>query len=293
MLDRTVFTTHLRRGTAPVLVVLALVCAGALWAFERPFREYPGMEYNDFPLPPDYQEKTEFVFARLMHPDYMGGGLGGFGFGRGRRRGGGDWSRGYAWWTNDYPRAERHLLEALRRLTRAHVRSVEQPVNLDDGDDVFDWPLLYANVNSWSLTEPQIAKLREYLLRGGFLICDDLWGDRAWSMFMETMSRVLPGRAPVEMENPNPAFHSVYDLDQRYQIPGEWSLRSGIPYMNGGIVPHWRAVNDDRGRLVVAIWVNNDTGDSWEWADSPRYPERYSALGIRMAVNHMIYAMSH
>ncbi len=266
-----------------------LVCAGALFAFERPFREYPGMEYSDFPLPPDYQERTEFVFARLMHPDVpstYGG------FGRGRLRGG-DWTQGYTWWTNDYPRADRHLLVALRRLTRVHVRSVEQPVNLDDGDDVFDWPLLYANVNTFSLTEPQIAKLREYLLRGGFLICDDVWGEDSWNVFMTTMSRVFPERSPVEIENNDSVFHSVYNLDQRHQIPGEWSLRSGVPYLNGGVVPHWRGIYDEKERLVVAMWVNNDTADSWEWADSPHYPERYSALGIRMAVNHVIYAMTH
>jgi hypothetical protein len=63
--------------------------------------------------------------------------------------------------------------------------------------------------------------------------------------------------------------------------------------MNGGVDPHWRGIYDGKGRLVVAIWFNNDTGDSWEWADAPEYPERYSALGIRMAVNHMVYAMTH
>ena len=45
--------------------------------------------------------------------------------------------------------------------------------------------------------------------------------------------------------------------------------------------------------LMVAIWFNNDTGDSWEWTGAPEYPERYSALGTRMAVNHVVYAMTH
>ena len=266
------------------------LCMSVLWAFERPFREYPGQEYNDFPLPPDYQEKTEFVFARLMHPDATGY----FGFGR-RGRGGfrSDWTQGYAWWTNDYPRADRHLLVALRRLTRVHVRSAEQPVNLDDGNDVFDWPILYANTNSWDLTDSQVKKLREYIDRGGFLICDDIWGESAWQTFTRVLSRAFPDRSVIEIPDGDPVFHAVYDLDKRYQIAGQWSLRSGVPYLNGGIVPHWRGVYDDKQRLVVAIWYNNDTGDSWEWADAPEYPERYSALGIRMAVNHVIYAMTH
>jgi hypothetical protein len=277
-----------RRRSRPFICLGLLACAGGIFAFERPFREYRGMEYSDFALPADYQERTEFVFARLMHPDAQNTG----GFGRGRRRGG-DWTQGFTWWTNDYPRADRHLTIALRRLTRVHVRSVEQPVNLDDGDDAFDWPFLYANVNSFSLSEPQIVKLREYLLRGGFLVCDDVWGEDAWNSFMATMSRVFPDRPPVEIEDKDPVFHSVYNLDERHQIPGEWSLRSGVPYLNGGSVPHWRGIYDDKQRLMVAMWVNSDTADSWEWADSPHYPERYSALGIRIAVNHMIYAMSH
>ncbi|HLI82484.1 MAG TPA: DUF4159 domain-containing protein [Bryobacteraceae bacterium] len=97
----------------------------------------------------------------------------------------------------------------------------------------------------------------------------------------------------VEVPDGDPAFHTVYDLEHRYQISGQWSLGSGIPYLNGGVIPHWRAIYDDRQRLQVAIWVNNDTGDSWEWADDPSYPERYSALGIRIAVNYVVYAMTH
>jgi hypothetical protein len=107
------------------------------------------------------------------------------------------------------------------------------------------------------------------------------------------MERVYPGRSIDELENSDPAFHTVYDLDHRYQISGQWSLRSGIPYLNGGVVPHWKGIYDDQKRMVVAVWVNNDTGDSWEWADDPTYPERYSALGIRVTVNHLIYAMTH
>ena len=103
---------------------LALLCA--VYAFQRPFKEYPAVEYNDFPLPPDYQEKTEWVFARLMFP---GGPLDGY-----RGRFDGDFRLGLSLWTQDYPRADRHFVQAVRRLTRLHVRSVEQPVLLEDGD---------------------------------------------------------------------------------------------------------------------------------------------------------------
>lgn len=266
-------------------LLCCLLWAPALHAFQRAFREYPGTEYEDFSLPPDYQVPADFVFARLMYPE----GRGGFDFRRG-----GNWEEGRTQWTNDYPRADRHLLLAIRRLSRVDARSVEQPVNLNDGDDVYNWPFLYAaRAGFMRLTDAQTAKLRGFIDRGGFFIADDTWGDSEYQGVVEAMERVYPGRTIDELENGDPAFHTVYDLDHRYQISGQWSLRSGIPYLNGGVVPHWKGVYDDRRRMVAAVWVNNDTGDSWEWADDPTYPERYSALGIRMMVNHLVYAMSH
>jgi len=266
-------------------LALGLVLVGGLCAFQMPFREYAGQEYNDFPLPPDYQQKTEFVFARLMYPQ---GDWGIFGwlwrF---------DWRQGRSAWTNDYPRSDRHFVLALRRLTRVQVRSVEQPVSLDDGDDIYNWPFLYCvGPNQMNLNEAETKKLRDYLARGGFLLGDDFWGATDWAYFQRNMSRLLPGRPIVELQDDDPIFHTVFDLTQRYQVSGAWSL-GGMPYLNGGRDPHWRAIYDDKGRVIVAVLFNHDTGDSWEWADDPGYPERYSALGIRTGVNYVVYAMTH
>ena len=92
---------------------------------------------------------------------------------------------------------------------------------------------------------------------------------------------------------PTPIFHTVYDLDDRYQVPGQWALRRGTTYRADGEHPHWQGIYDDHHRVMVAISFNSDLGDSWEWADDPSYPERYSALGIRIGVNYVTYAMTH
>jgi hypothetical protein len=265
-------------------LVLVFAVLGTLYAFQQPFRQYPGQEYATFDLPADYREKTEFQFARLMYPPHPSIGL---------TRTRGPWQNGWASWTNDYPRADRHFTLAVRRLTRLHIRSVEQPVNLDDGDDVYNYPWLYAvQAGSLNLTEPQVRKLRDYLDRGGFLICDDFWGTREWGNFEENMHAIYPDRPITEMDDADSAFHTVYDL-KRTAIPGEWFLRSGRPYRNDGRDPHWRAIYDDQGRMKVGIWFNVDAGDSWEWADFPEYPEEYSALGIRMGVNFIMYSLTH
>ncbi|MBZ5603039.1 MAG: DUF4159 domain-containing protein [Acidobacteriia bacterium] len=269
-------------------LALILVAAAGVLAFQKPFRQYPGVEYDDFPLPPDWNEKTEFAFARLMYPQVRGRfrGYGSYG--------NGDWTRGFSMWTQDYPRADRHFAQAIRRLTRIQVRSVEQPVNLDDGDDVYNWPWLYAvQTGRWSLTDAQAAKLRDYLLRGGFFMCDDFWGEQDWATFMQSMSRVFPDREVVDIDDRDPIFHAVFDLNDRYQVPGARYLSTGVTWKCDGCPAAWKGIYDDKGRLMVAMTPNSDIGDSWEWADDPRYLEKFSALGIRIGINYIVYAMTH
>ncbi len=146
--------------------VLPLIFAGtvitAVFA-QRAFRQYPSVEYGEsIPLPPDWKQPAEWTFARLMFPP---GPLDGY-----RGRFDGPWQEGLSLWTQDYPRADRGFADAVRRLTLVRARSVEQPVSLDDGDEVYNWPWLYAvQVGEWGLTQAEAKKLRDYLLRGGFL----------------------------------------------------------------------------------------------------------------------------
>ena len=268
----------------PAAAALGFISLAGAW--QRPFREYPGIEYNNFPLPPDFREKTEWAFARLMYPMAYGG--------RGFRYRASDWREGNSMWTQDYPRADRHFSQAIRRLTRLQTRSVEQPVSLDDGDDVYNWPWIYAvQVGQWRLTDDQARKMREYLLRGGFFMCDDFWGESQWLVFLESMERVLPNRPVVDIPEGDPILRTVYDLSDRYQVPGARYLQTGVTYKCEGCPARWRGIYDDKGRLMVAMSFNSDLGDSWEWADDPAYDEKFSALGIRIGINYIVYAMTH
>ncbi len=278
----------LRKAVA--LSVYAAAFLGSAYAIDRtlphPFHEYAGIEYRlgSIPLPPDFGETTEWAFARLMFPPGWNNGYEG--------RDNPDWTQGTSLWTQDFPRADRHFSLAVRRLTRVSVRSAEQIVNLDDRDEVYNWPWVYAvQVGEWGITDAEAAKLRDYLLRGGFFMADDLHGTVEWQVFEQTMKRVFPDRSIVEIPDSDPIFHTVYDLDERYQIVGHDHLFEG--HKLDGFVARWRGIYDDKGRLMVAVSANSDIGDSWEWADEPEYPERYSALGIRIGVNYIVYAMTH
>jgi hypothetical protein len=273
------------------IIGIGLACLTALFAFQRPFRVYDSMEpYDVVPLPENHLEKSEWVFGRLMFPQHPNAR-----FGRRFRSGDvSDWREGGTSWSQDYPRADRFFVMALRRLTRIHARPAEQPVNLDDGDDVYYWPFLFAGeMGDWLLTDAQAAKLRDYLLRGGFLMMDDFWGTPEWNQFMESMRRVFPDRPIEEIPDNDPILHTVFDIKDRLLIPGQWGLRRGTLYRNDGSIPRWRGIYDDSNRLMVAMIFNSDVGDSWEWADDPHYPEHYSALGLRLGVNFVIYSLTH
>ncbi len=171
-------------------------------------------------------------------------------------------------------------------------RSVEQCVNLDDGDEIYNWPWLYAvQVGEWGLTEAQAKKLRDYLLRGGFFMADDFHGSEEQAYFEKTMKMVFPERPIVDIPNDDPIFHTVFDLDDRYRITGAEHLATG--YKKDGRVARWEGIYDDKGRVMVAISLNSDIGDSWEWSDEPQYPLKFSDLGMRLGVNYVVYAMTH
>lgn len=272
------FLRHL--GT---LLLITAALAGILFA-QRVFRVYPSVEgYEIMPLPPDYNRHAEWTFARLMFPP---GPLDGY-----YPRFQGDWRQGLSLWTQDYPSADRKLAAAVQRLTRIDARGAEQPVSIDD-DEIYNYPWIYAvQVGEWGLTDKQCARLRDYLLRGGFFMADDFHGHEEQAYFESTMKKVFPDRNLVEIPDDDPIFHTVFDLDNRFQVPGAEHLATG--HKKDGIVPHWKGIYDDHGRIMVAFILNSDIGDSWEFLDDPRYPVKDSVLGTELGVNYVIYAMTH
>ena len=252
---------------------------------------------------PDYSEdaggKAEFYWSRLRYTASYGGGGGGYGFGFGG---------GYGSWMRDYPKADRQVLLALKRLTRIQMRPIEQIVDLnrdaepqlqpDERDgrsrSIFDYPWVYAvQVANWTFTDAQAKRLREYLLKGGFLMVDDFHGTEDWENFMNGMRQVLPDRPIEDLQSGDEIFHTLYDIDDKMQIPGEQYVWTGRTYEKDGYQPKWRAIRDDKGRIIVAICHNMHLGDAWEWADDPNYPETFASMAFRVGLDYIIYGMTH
>ncbi|MDJ0813974.1 MAG: DUF4159 domain-containing protein [Woeseiaceae bacterium] len=196
-------------------------------------------------------------------------------------------------WQTDWPDAEHHFLKGVNRLTT--VDAAEEGLIMIPLDaDIYDYPWIYAvEVGYWHLNDQEAARMRDYLLRGGFLMVDDFHGSFEWAMFKASMDRVFPDRPIVDIAEGDEAFHVLYDLDQRIQIPSRMFIYSGQTWERDGVTPHWRGIYDDHGRLMVAINHNMDIGDAWEHADWPDYPENMTALAYRFGINYLIYAMTH
>ena len=199
-------------------------------------------------------------------------------------------------WTTDWDEAEYNLTEIIRRLTRVNVATDQSGFRTFDlmDDALFEYPWLYAvEVGHWQLSDPEAGRLREYLLRGGFLMVDDFHGDCEWAVFMDSMRRVFPDRVVVDIPEDHEIFRLVTPVDQFTQVWGIVLRGRGVTYENGGVDPTWRGVFDDEGRLMVLINHNMDLGDGWEHANDPRYPTELTALAYRFAINYVVYAMTH
>ena len=216
----------------------------------------------------------EFFFTRGIYGDDVGS----------------DWGPR---WAVDFPKADQQFLVALRRLTLIDAFESENAVDIGAAD-VEDFPFLYVlEVGSLFLSETQVARLRKYLLAGGFMVIDDFWGSWAWQNFEQQMRRVFPRRRIVEVPIEHPVFHAFYDIRQVLQVPNVNQADGGPTWEFDGKVPHVRGIFDDNGRLMVLVNWNTDLGDAWEWADLPDYPLRYSTYAYELGINFAVYAMSY
>lgn len=257
---------------AGLAVLLSAVVSGSAANVKSPDPAVLGLQ-----APP-----PEFTFTRLVYQDNGAMGFGGFGGFRGRGS-----------WRTDAPDAEFHFLQGLHRLTRVDANDGFHALQLMD-DELFDFPFLYGvEVGRWYLSDEEAARLREYLLKGGFLMVDDFHGSLQWEGFMESMRRVFPDREVVEIPDDHEVFHVHFDLEHKVQIPGVYALMNGQTWEQDGVTPHWRGIFDDNGRLMVAINFNMDLGDAWEHADDPQYQQPLTALAYRFGVNYVLYTMSH
>ncbi len=216
-----------------------------------------------------------FTFARIR----FGAGLSSRSF-RGRGRG------GQPPWAHDFPRAERNFMSIVRETTL--IRPFMDGGNVFDTDDpeLTRYPLAYiSEPGFWYPSDEEILGLRNYLMKGGFLIADDFSGPD-WLNFDAQMKRVIPGAQFVQLDESHPIFDSFFRIESLETLIPPYS-RSRPMYLG------LHEDNDPEKRLVVIANYNNDIGEYWEFSDVGWYPIDLSNEAYKLGVNYLIYAMTH
>jgi hypothetical protein len=210
-------------------------------------------------------------------------------------------------WNTDYPDSDINFMTRFEQLTPASIsRGAEgEPyhvvVRLTD-PELFDYPFIFmSDVGTVGFTDEEVARLREYLLRGGFLHVDDFWGDLAWENWTQELGRVLPpGEYPiVDIPRDHHLLSLLYEVGEVPQIPSIqfWRRSGGNRTSERGdesAEPHLRGVYDRRGRLMVTMTHNTDIADGWEReGEDDEFFYRFSVKAYPLGINIVLYAMSH
>jgi hypothetical protein len=276
----------MRIGVVKAALMIAGLLGLAAVAFSQRFGGFRGNASQA--IESEFSPNAEFHFLRMEYRDNTGN----RGFGFGSRRG-----RGDGWWAQDWPDADEHFSKGVQRLTRMDVGD-PQHVSLTD-DKLFDYPWIYATqVGYWVLSDQETSRLREFLLRGGFIMTDDFWdinGPQEMEVFKEAMDRVLPGQPITDIGLDDSVMNVLYNIQQNdlVFIPGSRHLYGGRVVQPAGTKSAWRAMYDPKNRLVVAVNFDTDIGDAWEFADVPYYPERMTTLAYHYGINYLIYSVTH
>jgi hypothetical protein len=231
-------------------------------------------------------EKDVFTFVRIR---YKVDGTYGYGHTNPRDR-----------WRIDFPDSDLNFSWRLQQMTSLKVNPDGRVLELTD-PELFDYPWIYiVEPGRLTFSEEEVPILRRYLLNGGFIMFDDFWGEREWANFHSEIKRVFPDRDIVDLPIEHPIFHCVFDLKEKPQIPGiDHVLKPGWDGRTwerpDAKEVHYRAIFDDKGRMMVMICHNTDLGDGWEReGESELYFREFSEKkAYPLGINIVFYAMTH
>jgi len=260
-----------RRRLSIAAIILGVLIVVGLFAQEPTLiGRYDDALYIDQPK----DDTEQFIFARLIY----NGRIPGY----------------YKNWYTDYPKSDRTLLRAVKRLTNLNVDEHERAIAITD-PNLFKYPFVYTSEPEQMVLSDNDAKImREYLDRGGFWMLDDFWGSFEWAAMERQIRKILPDAEIKDIPKDHAIFHQFFDIDKIIQVPSlAYVFNGGITWEQDGFVAECKGIFDDNGRLMVMINHNTDLGDAYEWADEPKYPEAFPHSPYQVAVNAILYAHPH
>ncbi|MDJ0836287.1 MAG: DUF4159 domain-containing protein [Acidobacteriota bacterium] len=274
--------------TRPWIVLLLAWSSGFLWA--QSYYDYGYSDYGNMAVVNPWDEgvaldlpRHTFTFARIHYKQ----------------------RNEYGWgWRTDYPDSDINFSLRLSELTTIqvnrdrHGRIIHAVIELGD-DRLFSFPFIYmVEVGNLYLDKGDAGRLREYLLRGGFLLVDDFWGGWDWDNWVEQIRKAFPDASqypmyPISLDHP--IYHTVFDLDEVPQVPSinNW-LRYGTSSENGEDAEAYGLFNPE-GRLMAVVLHNTDLGDGWEreGVDYEYFRKFSVGRAYPLGINIVVYAMTH
>ncbi len=192
---------------------------------------------------------------------------------------------GDAWgppWSHDWPRSEENFMKIMAEVTKLDVNPGGHIFTFQT-DDCFKYPAAYlCEVGYIQLSPKEVHNMREYLLRGGFLVVDDFRGRDMYN-FIDQLRQVFPERSLEEVPRTDPIWTCFYDITNVWIEP---------PYSRFN-QPAYYGMRDDSGRLMMIVNYNNDVSEYWEWSADPFYKIEDTNEAFKYGVNYLMYALTH
>jgi hypothetical protein len=186
-------------------------------------------------------------------------------------------------WAHDYARADFHFLKILNEITFVRTFIDQGNVMTLDDPDLGKFPIAYlSEPGYWRMTEAEAAGLRNYLLKGGFIIFDDFRSQANANLFVQ-MRYVLPDAVWQPLDASNPIFHSFFEI-KSLEVDSYYGRAS------------WYGVfedDDPHKRLMAVANSNHDLGEYWEFSDTGFFPVDLSNDAYKFGVNYIVYGMTH
>jgi hypothetical protein len=189
-------------------------------------------------------------------------------------------------WEHDYPRSERHMARILAEVTGIVPDLDASNIFTADDPRLDQFPITYfCEAGFWGPTEKEVVGMRNYMLKGGFVIIDDFRGED-WDNFLVQLARVLPGIRPIQLDVSHPIFHVFFDVKV---LPTEApTFRRYTPVFYGLFEN-----NDPHGRMMAIVDYNNDVSEYWEWSDTGAFGMDLTNEAYKLGINYIVYAMTH